>query len=139
MQHSSSVPAAGSRGVCIVSQRVADVVDCAQITASGFKLRLSDTCVPDLLISGSGTTIAVVELNASLSLEELERQGIWDRCTSRIHTAVVNQHSVTGSGGPLSTYCHEHTLLFAGLTRFTRRSFLLLWCSSTAATLPLAI
>lgn len=78
-QHEAASPAASSappiqRGVCIVNSNAEAAVDAPEITRLGYKLRTSPSCLPSMLVTGKGCTIAFVLLDDSQGDE------VWERC-----------------------------------------------------------
>ena len=71
------------RGVCIVNSEAMNAVDAAAIRRLGFKLRMSPSCLPSLLITGRGGTFAFVLLDAN------QDDKTWERC----HAGLMTQFS----------------------------------------------
>ena len=81
------------RGVCIVNSEAENAVDAAAIRRLGFKLRMSPSCLPSLLITGRGGTFAFV------LLDEKRDNETWERCLA------------CSSTGQLHATCDHHVLL----------------------------
>lgn len=85
VQHGAASPAASSaapadhRGVCIVNSDSEGSVDAAEVARLGYKLRVSPSCLPAMLVTGRGCTIAFMLLDGSQSSTQTGGDDIWDR------------------------------------------------------------
>ena len=68
-----------TKGVCIVNSDHESGVDHVEIRRQGWKFRSSPTCLPDLLVTGSGSAVAFIALDGSRSTKQLQNSGLWER------------------------------------------------------------
>jgi hypothetical protein len=98
------------RGVCIVNSEAENAVDAAAVRRLGYKLRMSPSCLPSLLITGKGGTFAFV------LLDETRDDKTWERC------------DVCSSSAQLHATCGRHALFAGG--HASMHTAHLHWCTA---------
>ncbi|GMH38967.1 hypothetical protein BSKO_06865 [Bryopsis sp. KO-2023] len=78
-----------SLGVCIVKNSAKHRIDGEKFTAAGFLLRSSTNCVPDVIFSYSGTTIAVIGTAATVDARNPDSE-MWIRMRDKVVLILLN-------------------------------------------------